>query len=319
MRLVYFLFVFFIISSCGGGSQSSNAEIEESNEISFGQSCSPYQSNIGNGSTFYCRIEHDNIDREFYVYIGSAYQNNSPILFSLHGYTSRGLWNMNYTGFQSIADDDGFIVIYPQGTLLPATGQTHWNVGGWTTSSQTDDVDFINTVISFIDDEYSIDSKRIYSTGMSNGGYMSYHLACNLSEKVAAIASVTGSMTPETYSDCNPNHPTAIMQIHGDIDTVVPYFGNWRSRSIPTVMEYWEEFNDCQIETLSTVPDVNNDGDGGLLFSYDQCLANVKAQLYLMTNMGHEWPKLSNGNDINAANVIWDFLKMYDINGRINE
>ena len=96
---------------------------------------------------------------------------------------AEGLWIMNYSGFQSVADDAGLIVIYPQGTLLPATGQTHWNVGGWTTSSSTDDVGFINSVINFLNNEYSIDSKRIYSTGMSNGGYMSYKLACDLSSQ----------------------------------------------------------------------------------------------------------------------------------------
>ena len=101
-------------------------------------------------------------------------------------------------------------------------------LGGWTNSSTTDDVDFISSLIDWAADNYNVDLNRVYSTGMSNGGYMSYHLACNLSEKVAAIASVTGSMTPDTYNDCSPNHPTAIMQIHGDVDTVVPYFGNWR-------------------------------------------------------------------------------------------
>ena len=80
---------------------------------------------------------------------------------------------MNYSGFQSIADDNGFIVVYPQGTLLPATGQTHWNVGGWTTSSSTDDVGFIDSLIEFLDDEYTIYQKKIYSTGMYNGVYIS--------------------------------------------------------------------------------------------------------------------------------------------------
>lgn len=312
-----------VLSGCGGGGGSSSDDNIDPiiTPPSPPTNTVPICSSTTYPRTLYCTVKRQNLDREFYIYIPEDIQNISPVslLFGLHGYTSRAIWFLGYSNFQEIADIEKFIVIYPQGSILTATGETHWNVGGWTNSSTTDDIDFISSLIDWAADNYNVDLNRVYSTGMSNGGYMSYHLACNLSDKIAAIASVTGSMTPETYSDCNPNHPTAIMQIHGDIDTVVPYFGNWRSRSIPTVMEYWEEFNDCQIETLSTVPDVNNDGDGGLLFSYDQCLANVKAQLYLMTNMGHEWPKLSNGNDINAANVIWDFLKMYDINGRINE
>jgi len=154
---------------------------------------------------------------------------------------------------------------------------------------------------------------------MSNGGYMSYRLACELSYKTAAIASVTGSMTPQTYNNCSPNHPTAVLQIHGDVDGVVPYYGDWKGRSIPDVMNYWKEYNDCQFEDISTVPDVNEDGDGGFFFVYDQCLADIQSQLYLMTNMGHEWPRFSNGNDIDAAQVIWQFFSQYDIDGRINE
>ena len=165
----------------------------------------------------------------------------------------------------------------------------------------------------------NIDLKRVYSTGMSNGGYMSYRLACDLSFKTAAIASVTGSMTPETFNTCSPNHPTAVLQIHGDVDGVVPYYGDWKGRSIPDVMNYWKNYNDCQIEDISTVLDVNEDGDGGFFFLYDQCLADIQSELYLMTNMGHEWPRFSNGNDINAAQVIWQFFSQYDIDGRINE
>ena len=76
---------------------------------------------------------------------------------------------------------------------------------------------------------------------MSNGGYMSYRLACDLSFKTSAIASVTGSMTPETFNTCSPNHPTAVLQIHGDVDGVVPYYGDWKGRSIPDVMNYWKK------------------------------------------------------------------------------
>ena len=136
MRLIYTIILVFITSSCGGGGSSTeNSSNDTNTDDSSSQPCAPYQSSIGSGLTFTCLIEHDNIIRQFYIYQGSSYISNSPVLFSLHGYTSRGLWNMNYTGFQSIADQNGFLVIYPQGTLLPSTGQTHWNVGGWTTDS----------------------------------------------------------------------------------------------------------------------------------------------------------------------------------------
>ncbi len=314
MKAISFLVVLLAISSCGGGSSGSDITIDSDIDNSSGQSCSTYQSNNGSGSTLNCTIVHDNITRQFFVYVGSGYQSNSPVLFVLHGYTSRGLWIMNYSGFQSIADDTGFIAIYPQGTLLPATGQTHWNVGGWTTSSTTDDVGFINSVINFLNDEYSIDPKRIYSTGMSNGGYMSFKLACDLSSRIAAVVSVTGSMTNQTFDGCNPSHSTSVAQIHGLQDTVVSYAGNGFSKPIEEVMDYWVSNNNCESEPDTS--EISGSNGGGTHDVYSSCDNETNVELYLMTNMGHTWPNLNN-HDLQASTTIWNFLSKYDIDGLI--
>ena len=318
---IFFLSLVFL-SGCGGGGGSSSEDITlPIITPPPPTNTTPVCTNSSYPKTLYCRVKRQNLDREFFVYIPDGIDDSTPVplLFGLHGYTSRAVWFLGYSDFQPIADEEKFIIIYPQGSILQSTGQTHWNVGGWTTSSSTDDVDFISSLIDWSAENYNINLKRVYSTGMSNGGYMSYRLACDLSSKTAAIASVTGSMTPETFNTCSPNHPTAVLQIHGDVDGVVPYYGDWKGRSIPDVMNYWKEYNDCQIEDISNVPDVNEDGDGGFFFLYDQCLADIQSELYLMTNMGHEWPRFSNGNDINAAQVIWQFFSQYDIDGRINE
>tara|TARA_B100000925_G_scaffold16957_1_gene11768 strand:- start:1343 stop:2335 length:993 start_codon:yes stop_codon:yes gene_type:complete len=315
------LLSFVLLSGCGGGGSSSSETIPiitpppppPTNTV---PDCTPTTYT----NTLYCTSKRQNLNREFYIYIPDDIDTTNsqvPLLFSLHGYTSRAIWNLGYTGFQSIAETEKFIVIYPQGTILASTGETHWNVGGWTVGSTTDDVDYLSSLIDWAYSEYKIDRNRVYSTGMSNGGFMSYHLACNLSYKIAAVASVTGSMTPQTYNSCSPTHPTAILQIHGTADGVVPYYGNSISRAIPTVMDYWEEYNDCEQEIINIIDDVNGDGDGGYLYSYNQCLSDVNLRLYLMTNMGHEWPTNNGQNDIIAANEIWYFLKKYDLNGQI--
>tara|TARA_B100000900_G_scaffold407330_1_gene419864 strand:- start:1051 stop:2043 length:993 start_codon:yes stop_codon:yes gene_type:complete len=316
------LLSFVLLSGCGGGGSSSSETIPiitpppppPTNTV---PDCTPTTYT----NTLYCTSKRQNLNREFYIYIPDDIDTTNsqvPLLFSLHGYTSRAIWNLGYTGFQSIAETEKFIVIYPQGTILASTGETHWNVGGWTVGSTTDDIDYLSSLIDWAYSEYKIDRNRVYSTGMSNGGFMSYHLACNLSYKIAAVASVTGSMTPQTYNSCSPTHPTAILQIHGTADGVVPYYGNSISRAIPTVMDYWEEYNDCEQEIINIIDDVNGDGDGGYLYSYNQCLSDVNLRLYLMTNMGHEWPTNNGQNDIIAANEIWYFLKQYDVNGKIN-
>jgi polyhydroxybutyrate depolymerase len=99
-----------------------------------------------------------------------------PLLFCLHGWSSSNEIIMAYTGFNDIASEENFIVVYPQGSYF--NGTTHWNVGGWTLGSSVDDVAFIDFLIDAISEDYLIDSERIYSTGMSNGGYMSFLLAC---------------------------------------------------------------------------------------------------------------------------------------------
>ena len=316
------LFIAIILYGCGGGSSSSNdlnAPIitppppPPTNTV---PDCTP----TTYANTLYCTSKRQNLDREFYIYVPNDIDTSNsqvPLLFSLHGYTSRAIWNLGYTEFQSIANTEKFIVIYPQGTILASTGETHWNVGGWTVGSTTDDIDYLSSLIDWAYSEYKIDRNRVYSTGMSNGGFMSYHLACNLSYKIAAVASVTGSMTPQTYNGCSPSHPTAILQIHGTADGVVPYNGNSISRAIPTVMDYWKEYNACNQEIINTIEDVNGDGDGGFLYLYSQCLGDVNLRLYLMTNMGHTWPTNNGQNDIIAANEIWYFLKQYDVNGKI--
>jgi len=205
-------------------------------------------------------------------------------------------------------------VIYPQGATT-ATLSTHWNVGGWTSKSTIDDLDFVETIIGLIKDKIQIDETRIYSSGMSNGGYMGYHLACNLSNKFAAIASVTGSMTNDTYNDCNPTHPTPILQIHGLLDFVVPYDGNSGSKSIPDVIDYWVNYNSC-----SSDPETIIRYDDYSLIVYDtytSCLNDVNVKLILHPEMGHDWPSLQSYN-INASAEIWNFVSKFDMYGLIN-
>jgi len=144
---------------------------------------------------------------------------------------------------------------------------------------------------------------------------MGYHLACNLSSKFAAIASVTGSMTNDTFNDCNPSHPMPILQIHGLLDFVVPYDGNSGSKSIPDVIDYWVDYNSCNAD-----PDRVIKYDDYSLLAYDtyvNCLNNVNVKLILHPEMGHDWPFIQSYN-IDASSEIWDFVSKYDLYGLIN-
>ena len=257
------------------------------------------------------------IYRNYITYVPSIYQPSqpTPLIFNLHGRTSTAWQQMWYGDFRDIADTANFIIVHPQG-LLDNTGVTHWNLG----QSNIDDIGFLNSLYSHLVSNYNINLDQVYLTGMSNGGYMSYYLACNMNDKIAAIASVTGAMGSFTQLNCNPNHPTPVMEIHGTADFTVPF------NDIINGIEYWRDYNNCNlIADTALMPDLNfgdlstvkhivyNNGDNG-----------VTTELFKVINGGHTWPgsNISTGvtnYDINASIEIWKFFYKYDINGLIHQ
>lgn len=268
-------------------------------------------------------ITHDGLTREYILYVPSSYDGTLavPLLFNFHGYTSNAQQQMWYGDFRQIADTAKFIIVHPQGTL-DGTGTTHFNVGFG--GSTVDDVGFTSALLDTLISNYNINEDRVYSTGMSNGGFMSFHLACNLSDRIAAIASITGSMVPTTMANCNANHMTPVLQIHGTADGTVPYNGGTWTEGITDVLNHWATYNNCNINPLiEPVPDLSiTDGSSAERFSYFDGNGCVKVLHYKITNGGHTWPgsaiNLSGTNyDINASVEAWRFMSQFDINGVI--
>lgn len=270
-------------------------------------------------------IQHDDLERSYILYVPENYDglDEVPLVFNFHGYSSNASQQMNYGDFRALSNEHGFIIVHPQGELL--AGLTHWNVGGWTIGSMVDDVGFTESLIDKLSTEYKINPKRIYSTGMSNGGYMSFLLACQASDRFAAVASVTGSMTPEIYNDCNPSHPTPMLQIHGTEDGVVPYEGAFWTKSIDDVMAYWVTENECDMTSTTTeIPDINTADESTIeKIEYSDCANNVRSIHYKVTGGGHTWPgsifnSPGTNQDLNASEVIWEFFSSYDLDGSIS-
>ncbi|MEO1414114.1 MAG: T9SS type A sorting domain-containing protein [Bacteroidota bacterium] len=270
-------------------------------------------------------ITHDGMQRSYILYLPKSYAGNVPfpLVFNFHGYTSNAQAQMNYGDFRPVADTGNFLVVHPQGTLF--NGNTHWNVGGWTLGSQTDDVDFTRVLIDSLSANYNIDMDRVYATGMSNGGFLSYLLGCQLSSKIAAVASVTGSMTPQTFSPCNPGHPMPSLQIHGTIDDVIPYGGNSFSRSIEDVIEYWANVNNCDPTPIKTLmPEVNTvDFSRVERYVYANGDRGATSEHFKVIGGAHTWPgtafpSMGTNYDINASVEIWKFFSRYDLQGLRN-
>ena len=131
-------------------------------------------------------------------------------------------------------------------------GGTHWNIDEIGPGNSVNSIAFLESVLDWAGENFNVDLKRFYSAGMSNGGFMSYHLACNISSKIAAVASVTGAMSSFTYDNCSAQ-PTSVLQIHGTEDSVVPYAGSLTASGvgfvgIDDVMDFWARNNSCDLE-----------------------------------------------------------------------
>lgn len=269
-------------------------------------------------------IMHDSLQRDYILYVPASYTGNFavPLVFNFHGYTSNASEQMFYGDFRPIADTANFLIVHPMGE--PDTlGQPHWNVG--LGGTDIDDIGFTSALIDTLLFNYNIDEEKIYTTGMSNGGLMSYYLACLLSERFAAIASVTGTMTTDMINNCFATHPVPVMEIHGTADYTVPYEGAGWMEPINDVLTHWVDFNNCATTPIITeVPNINTtDGSTVEHYFYANGDNGVAVEHYKVIGGGHTWPGAAynpgmTNYDINASLKIWQFFAQYDINGRIN-
>ena len=275
--------------------------------------------------TINASITHDGIQRDYILYIPELYDGSTavPLVLNFHGYGSNAAQQMFYGDFRDIADTEGFLLVHPEGTTL--IGNQFWNVGFPGLSSTIDDVGFTEALIDELATLYTIDLDRVYATGMSNGGFMSFLLACQLSEKIAAVASVTGSMTQDTFDDCNAQLPTPVLQIHGTEDDVVLYNENNLSLPIPDVISYWVDHNNCETTpTTTTLPDVDvSDGSTIEHSVYEDGDNGITTEHMKVIGGGHTWPgsvlnTAGTNQDIDASMEIWLFFSRYDINGLLS-
>lgn len=271
-------------------------------------------------------LEHDGLERTYILYVPSSYDGSEavPLVINFHGRTSNALSQMNYGDFRAIADRENFIIAHPQGTEDP-TGITYWNAQF--SEMGADDIGFTSALIDQFASDYNIDLDRVYSTGMSNGGFMSYTLACELGHKIAAVASVTGTMTLDQVAQtCNPTELTPVMEIHGTADGVVPYDGDGNfMASISSVIAHWVSQNNCQFEmAVELLPDINGQDDSTVeRYVFTECDEDSSIELFKVLGGGHTWPGSAfpfgvTNYDINASEEIWRFFSQYDLNGIIS-
>lgn len=260
-------------------------------------------------------LQHDGTERNYRLYIPSGYSSAEPtaLVFNLHGYTSNATQQEIYSGMNDVAEAGNFLVCYPNGI------SNAWNVG-WAFGSTANDVDFISTLIDLLADSYAIDPARVYSCGMSNGGFMSYRLACELNDRIAAVASVTGSMAPQYFPNCEPGKPVPVMEIHGTADIVVPYGGSaFVAVGIEEVVNFWVEKNGCDSPGDTTFFDNTSTTDLSTASRIDwaECDEDSKVAFIKIQGGGHTWPGSpipgtgATNQDFSASEAIWAFFNQF--------
>ena len=276
--------------------------------------------NAQTGVTIVDSIYSNGIYRTYRLYRPNLYTGTTavPLVLNLHGYTSNSLQQQVYGNFMPISDTANFLIVHPQGTK-DGSNQPYWNAGISTIGAN--DLLFLSQLIDSLKTAYNIDANCIYSTGMSNGGFMSNYLACNLSTKIAAIAGVTGTIFTNLYTSCNPGRPVPVMHIHGTADPTVPYAGNSTMIAPDTLVKMWRIKNNCNpTPTFSNVPNINlSDGCTADHYIYSGGTNNSSVEFYRINGGGHTWPGAAfitgvTNQDFNASVQIWRFFRKYKLN-----
>lgn len=280
--------------------------------------CALNSSFAQNSTTIIDSILSGGLQRTYRLYVPKSYDSkkSSSLIVDMHGYTSNAMQEQAYSNFMPIADTANFFMVYPNGTVY--NGVQFWNAG--LSNSLVNDVSFISDLIDHIRSQFTIDINSVYACGMSNGGFMSHTLACSLNNKIAAIASVTGSMFVTQYGTCIPARVVPVMQIHGTADNTVPYVGNSSMTPIDTLMKYWVRNDKCNtVPEITNVPNVDlADSCTAIHYVYKDGTLGASCELYKIVGGGHSWPgspfKIAVTNqDFNASEKIWLFFRKYKL------
>lgn len=267
---------------------------------------------------------HNGITRDYLTYSPSIYTGSTPVplVIALHG-LGDNMNNFANIGMNYIADTANFIVVTPQAILeTQFTNATAWNSGagvlGFTLNPNVDDIGFLSELIDTISANYNINNQRVYVCGFSMGGFMSQKLACELNNKITAIASVAGTIG--STITCTPGRAVPVCHFHGTGDSTVAYTGNQYGNDAEDLVNFWVTNNSCgSSPTVTVLPDLANDGYIVTHSLYDGCTDNADVEFYRVDSAGHEWLMPPPTNDIFYTSEIWKFFQKHNHVVSVNE
>lgn len=255
--------------------------------------------------------------RTYYFYTPKSYNPDRPmpLVLVFHGDDGNGRSISNVTRFNELAEQKGFIVVYPDGI------DQKWSLRG-NGQGRVDDVLFVSALIDHLQQQINIDNHKVYATGFSRGGILTQALACKLPDKIAGFASVAGSLPVRLKPNCQPQTSISMLMINGTNDRDVLYEGNDHTQrgalvSISDMVDFWRSHDQCTLSNAS------------LKFSKDQvktalytgCNGNSEVWQLAVVNGGHFWPGGSSTDEsvnkfnaklgLNASETIWNFFQRH--------
>ncbi len=280
------------------------------------------------------KLTHNGLERSYYFHLPTSSKTvqKHPLMLVLHGGgKADGDETAKHTGYNELADQYGFIVVYPNGI------NSQWNDGRGTTyrnsdNTNIDDVGFITTLIDKIILDYKADASRVYVTGISNGGMMTLRLGCEISPKLAAIAPIIANMPLNIIDSCHPTSPLPLLLMNGTKDPVVPWKGGdvrfFRKKmgkvsSTLETIDFWVKHNYCKpTPQITEIPDTDRKDKSHIkVTSYANPVTKSEVILYEVEGGGHTFPGSNSpnlprilgrkNNDIDGPSVVWKFFNSH--------
>ena len=265
--------------------------------------------------TFAVNDEGSSLLREYIYYAPEGMELGAPLVFVLHGYSGDALGMYTFSGFLEVANQEGFAVVFPQGAQ-DGSGTNHWNANFNFTN--VNDHAFLSQLAVHLQETHGHDPECTYSCGYSNGGFMSYSLACANAETFRGIGSVGGLMGGNDWTTCAPSQPVPVVHIHGTNDNTVPYLGNssepdWGgSPGVEEIVSAWADWNNCTEVTEIALPNLDpTDGSTVDLITHSGGDYGYEARVYRVNGGGHDWFGSWGNFDIISAAEMWSFWSQF--------
>lgn len=311
-------------TSCSSGEKSFREKMKERIAIKMDKKIDEkYKS-----SELSFSLNVNGVDRKYLLHVPAKYDNKkpTPLLFAFHG----GGGSMEHMASDqkykqiSKSEENGHIVVFPNGySRLPTGKFATWNAGkccGEARTTNSDDLAFVKAMLVRVKSEYNIDSKKIYATGMSNGGLFSYRLACEMSDVFSAIAAVAGT---DNTIECHQVRPISILHIHAQNDDRVLFSGGAGFEKTKEMVTEFVSVNDSiskwvKLNQCPSPPKRVLSVKGAYCDEYSGCKSNAKVKLCVTESGKHSWPggEKNRGDEapskaVSANDLMWDFFNRY--------